>query len=85
MRHAASRYTGSGRGTVYRDAWVQALATNYGSQPHFYDMDNEMDIWGGTHRDVHPSPVTYEEIRDTYISEARMMPRGIRRRYASVQ
>ena len=47
---------------------------NYGAQPHFYDMDNEMDIWGGTHRDVHPSPVTYEEIRDTYISEARMMP-----------
>ena len=67
--------TGSGpAGTVYRDAWVQALNTNYGTQPHFYDMDNEMDIWGGTHRDVHPSPVTYEEIRDTYISEARMMP-----------
>ncbi len=67
--------TGSGpAGTVYRDAWVQALKTNYGAQPHFYDMDNEMDIWGSTHRDVHPSPVTYEEIRDTYLSEARMMP-----------
>ena len=67
--------TGSGpAGTVYRDAWVQALATKYGAQPHFYDMDNEMDIWGSTHRDVHPAAVTYDEIRDTYISEARMMP-----------
>jgi Glycoside hydrolase family 44 len=67
--------TGSGStGTVYRDAWVQALATKYGAQPHFYDMDNEMDIWGGTHRDVHPAAVTYNEIRDTYIKEARLMP-----------
>ena len=66
--------TGSGpAGTVYRDAWVKALAPLYGSQPHFYDMDNEMDIWGGTHRDVHPAAVTYDEIRDTYLSEARMM------------
>jgi Glycoside hydrolase family 44 len=66
--------TGSGpTGTVYRDAWVQALKTFYGAQPHFYDMDNEMDIWGSTHRDVHPAAVTYDEIRDTYLSEARMM------------
>lgn len=68
--------TGSGSGAVYRDAWVQALATKfaYGSAWHFYDMDNEMDIWGGTHRDVHPNPTTYDELRDVYISEARMMP-----------
>jgi fibronectin type 3 domain-containing protein len=65
--------TGTASGSVYRDAWVQALATKYGAQPHFYDMDNEMDIWGGTHRDVHPDPTTYDELRDTYISEARMM------------
>ena len=66
--------TGSGpAGTVYRDAWVKALAPLYGSQPHFYDMDNEMDIWGGTHRDVHPAAVTYDEIRDTYLKEARLM------------
>jgi len=64
--------TGSGpAGTVYRDAWVKALAPLYGSQPHFYDMDNEMDIWGSTHRDVHPNPTTYDELRDVYITEAR--------------
>jgi hypothetical protein len=64
--------TGSGpAGTVYRDAWVQALATKYGSQPHFYDMDNEMDIWGSTHRDVHPNATTYDELRNVYITEAR--------------
>ncbi len=66
--------TGTASGTVYRDAWVKALAPLYGMQPHFYDMDNEMDIWGSTHRDVHPNPTTYDELRDTYISEARMMP-----------
>jgi len=58
-------------GTVYRDEWVAALATDFGAMPHFYDMDNEMDIWGGTHRDVHPNPTGYEEMRDTYITEAR--------------
>jgi len=57
--------------TVYRNQWVAGLATAYGSAPHFYDMDNEMDIWGGTHRDVHPKPTAYNEMRDTFITEAR--------------
>jgi hypothetical protein len=34
-------------------------------------MDNEIDIWGGTHRDIHPNPATYNELRDTYLTEAR--------------
>src|SRR5947207_2159551 len=52
---------------VYRDAWAKALAVAFGSNScsvpnsniascHFYDMDNEVDIWNGTHRDVHPTP-----------------------------
>ena len=43
-------------GSVYRNQWAAALATAFGSSPHFYDMDNEIDIWGSTHRDVHPNP-----------------------------
>jgi fibronectin type 3 domain-containing protein len=59
-------------GSVYRNQWVAALATAYGnSRPHFYDMDNEIDIWGSTHRDVHPNPSGYDELRDTFIGEAR--------------
>jgi len=57
--------------TVYRNAWVAALAGAFGSAPHFYDMDNEMDIWSGTHRDIHPAPTSYTEIRDTFLAEAR--------------
>jgi hypothetical protein len=59
---------------VYRKDWATALATAFGSAPHFYDMDNEIDIWGGTggtHHDVHPNPSGYEELRDTYLRVAR--------------
>ena len=56
---------------VYRKEWAAALATAFGSAPHFYDMDNECDIWSGTHRDVHPDPTGYEELRNTYLRVAR--------------
>jgi Glycoside hydrolase family 44 len=60
-------------GSVYRNQWTAALASAFGTAPHFYDMDNEMDIWGGTHRDVHPNPSGYDELRDTYLTEARAL------------
>lgn len=53
--------------TLFRSEWAAALATAFGSAPHFYNMDNEPEIWGGTHRDVHPNPSGYEELRDTYL------------------
>jgi fibronectin type 3 domain-containing protein len=60
--------SGDPAGSVYRNEWVTALSAAYGnSRPHFYDMDNEIDIWSGTHRDVHPAPSGYNELRDTYI------------------
>ncbi len=66
---------------MYREPWAQAMASAMGSGTcaipystitscHFYDMDNEIDIWGGTHRDVHPNPTTYSELRDVYLTEA---------------
>ena len=68
-----SPQSGDPPGTVYRNQWAAALATAFGSAPHFYDMDNEIDIWGSTHRDVHPNPSAYNEMRDTYIAEARAL------------
>jgi hypothetical protein len=62
---------GDPAGTVYRHPWTTALAAAFGTAPHFYDMDNEIDIWAGTHRDVHPIPTTYNELRDVYLTEAR--------------
>ncbi len=61
----------AGTTCYYRSDWAAALATAFGSAPHFYDMDNEIDIWGGTHFDIHPSPSGYEELRDTFLTEAR--------------
>ena len=60
-------------GSVYRNQWTAALATAFGSAPHFYDMDNEIDIWGSTHFDIHPSPSGYNELRDTYLAESRAL------------
>jgi hypothetical protein len=64
---------GNCAGSLNRDEWADALATAFNtssSVQHFYDMDNEVDIWGGTHRDIHPNPTGYEELRDTYRAEA---------------
>jgi hypothetical protein len=49
-------------GSVYRNQWIEAIAPLYGKQPHFYQLDNEPEIWGGTHRDVHPAPTGYDEL-----------------------
>jgi fibronectin type 3 domain-containing protein len=57
-------------GSIYRNQWAQALAAAFGNAPHFYDMDNEIDIWGGTHRDIHPNPSGYDELANTYLTEA---------------
>src|SRR6202044_965058 len=59
-------------GTGYRNQWAAA----FGTAPHFYDMDNEIDIWGSTQRDVHPQPTAYNEMRDTYIAEADALKGG---------
>lgn len=56
---------------VYRKDWATALAAAFGNAPHFYDMDNEIDIWGGTHVDIHPHASGYDELRDTYLTAAR--------------
>jgi len=66
---------------VYREPWAQALAAAFGAGTctvpystiascHFYDMDNEPEIWNGTHRDVHPAPTGYDEIANLYETEA---------------
>jgi hypothetical protein len=73
--------TCTGGNCVYRSDWAAATASAFGSGTcaipyaainscHFYDMDNEIDIWGGTHFDIHPSQSGYGELRDTYLTEA---------------
>jgi hypothetical protein len=52
--------------------WVRHLVGRYGPAGsggvRFYNLDNEPDIWNGTHRDVHPQPTTTQEIIDATIA-----------------
>jgi len=48
--------------------WVDHLTDEYGTADQggvmFYDLDNEPMLWNSTHRDVHPDPASYDELRD---------------------
>ncbi|RIK28723.1 MAG: endoglucanase, partial [Chloroflexi bacterium] len=48
--------------------WIAHLKTNYGDAAYggvkFYNLDNEPMLWDDTHRDVHPTPTSYDELRD---------------------
>ena len=66
---------GDPAGSVYLSEWIAAIKPLFGTT-HFYDMDNEMDIWstaptGGTHHDIHPAASGYDEMRDVYLQHAR--------------
>jgi Glycoside hydrolase family 44 len=50
-------------------AWLHRMAAS-GATPDFVAMDNEPDLWGDTHYDVHPKCPTYEEILDKYLTYA---------------
>lgn len=54
--------------------WIRHLVGRYGQAGsggvQFYNLDNEPDIWNGTHRDVHPQPTTTQEIIDATIGYA---------------
>jgi len=74
----------AGANCVYRNDWAAAMATAFGSGTcsipyfsltscHFYDMDNEVDIWGGTHVDIHSNPSGYDELANVYVAEAQKL------------
>ncbi len=48
--------------------WVNHMVSVFGAADEggvqFYAMDNEPMLWNSTHRDVHPDPTTYDEMRD---------------------
>jgi hypothetical protein len=55
-------------------AWVKSIrqADDTGGQPTVreYILDNEPALWNSTHRDVHPEPLTYEELLERTIKYA---------------
>ncbi len=50
----------------YQQQWVQAMVNKWGlatsAAPRYYILDNEHSIWHSTHRDVHPTGATMDEI-----------------------
>lgn len=54
--------------TTFVVSWVHHLVDRYGTAANggvqFYNLDNEPMLWDGTHRDVHPQPTSYDEMRD---------------------
>ena len=48
--------------------WINHLTGRYGTADQggvaFYNLDNEPMLWSDTHRDVHPLPLSYDELRD---------------------
>ncbi len=53
--------------------WVKAIRAKdqkRGRTVHLYILDNEPMIWNNTHRDVHPEPLTYDELLDRTIRYA---------------
>ncbi len=59
---------------TYVKEWIAFLIEQHGSAAEggirFYNLDNEPMLWNKTHRDVHPDPVSYAEMREKSITYA---------------
>ena len=53
-------------GPDFTAGWMAHLASRYGTAAgggvRYYALDNEPALWNSTHRDVHPNPLTYDEL-----------------------
>jgi hypothetical protein len=52
----------------FASGWVNHLVATHGPANaggvQFYALDNEPELWSESHRDVHPTPQSYDELRD---------------------
>ncbi len=58
--------TGVSNSAAIQQAWVEHFVKELGPATattgiKYYILDNEPSLWYSTHRDVHPSPATYDE------------------------
>jgi hypothetical protein len=60
--------------STFQQGWMQHLTTRWGTADNgglrYYLLDNEPSIWFSTHRDVHPTGPTMDEIRDKIVDYA---------------
>ncbi len=54
--------------------WMQSLTNRWGQAANgglkYYILDNEPSLWHSTHRDIHPTGATMDEIRDKVLDYA---------------
>jgi hypothetical protein len=59
---------------LFQQGWVNHLVGKWGTAGQgglrYYILDNEPSIWHSTHRDVHPTGATMDEIRDRVLDYA---------------
>ncbi len=59
---------------VFQDEWVYHLVQKFGTAANggvrFYAMDNEPDLWAGTHTDIHPAAMGYDDLLSTFLEYA---------------
>lgn len=60
---------------AFQQGWVQHLVQRWGPAGQgglrYYILDNEPSLWHSTHRDVHPSGATMDQVRDRMIAHAK--------------
>ncbi|HEY6204673.1 MAG TPA: glycoside hydrolase family 44 protein, partial [Chthoniobacterales bacterium] len=63
--------------SAFQQNWVQHLITRWGMNANgglrYYILDNEPSIWDATHRDVHPTGATMDEMRNRIVDFASMI------------
>jgi PKD repeat protein len=63
--------------STFQQGWVQHLISKWNNAANggvgYYLLDNEHSIWQGTHRDVHPTGATMDEISSKMITYATMI------------
>ena len=67
--------TGVSNSATIQQNWVQHFVQKYGLAStatgiKYYILDNEPSLWYSTHRDVHPSPTTYDELYNKIVTYA---------------
>ena len=60
--------------SLFQQGWVQHLVSRWGTNANgglrYYILDNEPSIWHSTHRDVHPTGATMDEIKNKMLDYA---------------
>jgi hypothetical protein len=64
--------SGTTNAATLQAQWLRNLLSNSVALP-FIALDNEMDIWSGTHRDWHPAAMSYDEIWQVFTNSTTMI------------